>query len=289
MSFKKLKVTRIIGGALGLLLALNLVLVPAPALAVQGIPHWFNGTVTIGTESAPEGIIISAQIDGIVYASAQVDAAGRYGDDPLFYVPADDPDTSEVKEGGVAGEMVEFYISDTLAGQYVFENFGVTVLNLTVVETDVIPPTVSSTTPVADAPSVAVDVVVSATFSEDIQEGDNFADIAISGATGVSASIDGAILTIAHNAFDYETSYTVTIPAGAVKDSADLPLAEAEVWSFTVATEEEAADFDPAIYDTDGTPGISYDEAMNAINDYADGTGSISKAEVLEVIKLYFA
>jgi len=95
------------------------------------------------------------------------------------------------------------------------------------------PPTVVSTSPLDAATNVAVDATVSATFDEDIEEGANFGDIAISGATGVSASIDGATLTIAHDDFDYETSYTVTIPAGAVNDLDGNPLEEAKVWSFT--------------------------------------------------------
>ena len=100
---------------------------------------------------------------------------------------------------------------------------------------DTTPPTVVSTSPEADETDVTLDAVVSATFDEDIQEGDNFGGIAISGATGVSASIVGAILTIAHDDFAYETTYEVTIPAGAVDDLIGNPLAEAKVWSFTTA------------------------------------------------------
>lgn len=95
------------------------------------------------------------------------------------------------------------------------------------------PPTVLSTLPSDTATDVAIDVVASATFDEDIQAGTNFGDITISGATGVSASIVGATLTIAHDAFAYGTPYTITIPAGAVDDLDDNPLALAKVWSFT--------------------------------------------------------
>jgi len=149
------------------------------------------------------------------------------------------------------------------------------------------PPTVESTLPLDAATDVAIDVVVSATFDEDIQEGANFGDITIiSEATGVSASIAGATLTIAHDAFAYETSYTVTIPAGAVNDLDDNALVNPEVWSFTVVTEEEA-EFDPYIYDTNEDGEFSYAETLAAVTDYL--AGNITKNSVLEVIKLYFA
>jgi len=105
--------------------------------------------------------------------------------------------------------------------------------SFTTMAADTTPPTVVSTVPLDADTNVPLDVVVSATFDEDIQQGDNFGSIAISGAAGVSASIDGATLTIAHDNFAYETSYTVTIPAGAVDDLAGNPLAEDKVWSFT--------------------------------------------------------
>ncbi len=409
MRFKKLKVARILGGALGLLLVLSLVLVPSPVLAVPPIPHQFYGTVTIATELAPEGTIVSAQIGETEYASTTVDALGRYGWDPLFQVPGDDPDEPG-KDGGETGETVEFYVGGVKANESAeFEIWGITELNLTitavvaapvaafsaspltgdepltvvftdasenmvnspdwswdfgdgetstdqnptheylqdgsytvtltvttnegtddevkadyitVAETEPVasftadpttgeyplevtftdtstsydgitswewdfsynaglgfnvessiqnppaytyesegtftvalivteadgdfnmmvavitvtgptPPTVLSTLPSDTATDVAIDVVASATFDEDIQAGTNFGDITISGATGVSASIVGATLTIAHDAFAYGTSYTVTIPAGAVDDLDDNALVDAKVWSFT--------------------------------------------------------
>ena len=122
---------RRLAGALGLLLALSLLvsLGPTWVLAVPPQPHQFYGNVTICGAPAPEGTVVSARIGGIEYASTTVDAEGRYGYDPLFKVPADDPDTPE-KEGGVAGETVEFYVGDELAGQYEYEYWGVTELDL---------------------------------------------------------------------------------------------------------------------------------------------------------------
>ncbi len=178
----------------------------------------------------------------------------------------------------------------SLATTFTFQIGGHNLLSLALgeVPVDVTPPTVLSTTPPAAATNVAINVVVSATFSEDIQEGDNFGGIDISGATGVSPTIDGATLTIAHADFAYEISYTVTVPAGAVKDLAGNPLAEAKVWSFTVVTEEEA-EFDPWIYDTDPPYGeLSKDETLAAVDDYLVA-GTISKSNALEVVILYFS
>ena len=238
---KKTKATRILGGALGLLLVLAL-LVPVPALAIPPSGHVFHGNVTSEGVPVLQGTPITASVpDGPDYTTQTIDAEGSYS----LLVEANDPDTPE-KDGASADDLIEFYIDvvkaelyDVAAGEwldsYPFEIQGLTELNLETTR-DLTPPTVVSIQPLDAAIDVAIDAVVSATFDEEIQAGDNFAGIAIIEATGVSASIDGATLTIDHDAFDSEVSYTVTIPAGAVNDLADNPLAEAKVWSFTTMT-----------------------------------------------------
>ena len=144
---------------------------------------------------------------------------------------------------------------------------------------DVTPPTVLSTVPSADATDVAVATAVTATLSEDIQAGVNFGGIAISGASGVSASIDGVTLTIAHDAFAYETCYTVTIPAGAVKDLAGLSLEEVKVWSFT--TEADVLSFTfilPEGWSLLSTP-IKLDADSDAMEQIFD-TASLASIEI---------
>ncbi len=88
------------------------------------------------------------------------------------------------------------------------------------------------TSPEADA-TATIDVVVSATFDEDVTAFDS-SGITITGATGVLATLDEVAdtITIAHDAFAIATSYTVTIPAGAVEDLAGNLSAEIS-WSFT--------------------------------------------------------
>jgi hypothetical protein len=88
-------------------------------------------------------------------------------------------------------------------------------------------PVVVSTTPEDNKTDVALETVVSVTFDKDITAG-VLSGITISDATGVSASVEGAILTIAHDAFVNSKEYTVTIPKTAVKD-----LAGDIVWKFT--------------------------------------------------------
>jgi len=91
-------------------------LVPSTATAVPQQPMRFSGDVTIAGAAAPDGIDVSAKIDGITYSRTttftSAGGAGRYGDTPnLFYVPADDSDTAS-KEGGVNGDQVDFYVGD---------------------------------------------------------------------------------------------------------------------------------------------------------------------------------
>jgi len=98
---------------------------------------------------------------------------------------------------------------------------------------DTLAPAVVNTSPENDAVAVALNAVVDATFSESIQEGDSFGAIAISPDPGsVSASVAGSVLSIAHNDFGYLTVYSVTIPSGAIEDTAGNPNTEYS-WNFT--------------------------------------------------------
>jgi len=216
----------------------------------------------------------------------------------------------------------------------------------------------ATVSPEDTATDVALAAAVTATFGEDVLAG-ALGDITITGATGVSATLDANIIAIAHDAFDLDTTYTVTIPAEAVEDLAGNPSAEIS-WSFTTAavavthsltmavvgqgtvtpgsgtyaegdmtitaisasgwefsawstadmteiadatlavttltldedktvtatfTEEEA--FDPDDYDTDEDGEFSKDETLAAVTAYL--AGSITKANALEVVKLYFS
>jgi hypothetical protein len=104
---------------------------------------------------------------------------------------------------------------------------------------DTTPPTVSSTSPAANATGVAVNTTVSATFSEAM----NAVTITTSsftlkaGSTPVSGSVSynsstyTATFTPSAN-LSYSTTYTATLST-AITDAAGNPLASAYSWSFT--------------------------------------------------------
>jgi len=216
------------------IVALLLSGIPAQASIPTVSDHPFYGTLTIEGFDAPVGTVITAEVGGVGCGSYITTEKGQYGSSV-----SSEQDYLMVSGDIETGATIHFFVDGSEAEDqtYLFEAGALpTRHNLTVGEADTTPPTVVSTIPEVDALDVPIDAVVSATFNEDIRAGDNFSGIAISEATVVSVTIDGAILTIAHDAFAYETLYEVTIPAGAVNDLADLPLAEAKVWSFTTGT-----------------------------------------------------
>ena len=105
---------------------------------------------------------------------------------------------------------------------------------------DTTPPTVTSTEPAIYAADLARDLVVTATFSEDVDAA-TFADdafqVAIEGEPiEGSVAVDGAVATFTPaEELAGGTSYTVTIST-AVTDLAGNPLAEPEAWTFTTQT-----------------------------------------------------
>ncbi|WP_035107140.1 Ig-like domain-containing protein, partial [Desulfovirgula thermocuniculi] len=101
-------------------------------------------------------------------------------------------------------------------------------------------PEVESTDPVNGATGVPADKTITVTFKGAVQQGDNFAGITLKDASGKAVEIDKSIssdrvLTIKPKApLAGSTAYTVTVPAGAVKDAvAGIPLAKDFTFSFT--------------------------------------------------------
>lgn len=108
------------------------------ASALPQMPHQFYGTVMIDGLPAPDGCWVDIYMeaaDGTEFWWYTDTVAGLYGWDPIFTVPSDDPDTSEI-EGGVNGEIVYFYVvylgDYHYATSWVFESGAVTELNLDV-------------------------------------------------------------------------------------------------------------------------------------------------------------
>ena len=99
------------------------------------------------------------------------------------------------------------------------------------------PPIIQSTDPAGSASGVPVNKTITITFNEAIQSGSAYSSISLkNGATsiGTAISVSGATLSIKPSTnLGFGTSYTVSIPASAVKDSEGNSLATAYSFSFT--------------------------------------------------------
>jgi len=224
------------------LIIVALLLCAIPAYAdIPTLPHAFYGTITIGGSSAPVGTIVKAKVGGVEYGSITTTVAGQYGGAGAF-------DQKLNVSGEIeTGATIYFYANDNQAAQtYAFSAGGVTELNLTVSDTTA--PTVSSTSPAANATGVAINTTVSATFSEAI----NASTITTSsftlkvGTTPVSGSVSynsgthTATFTPSAN-LEGSTTYTATLST-AITDAAGNPLAAAYSWSFTTVQTVTAGD-----------------------------------------------
>lgn len=117
-------------GLLGFLVVLIALCAPISALPPMP-PNQFWGTATIGGTPAPDGLIISARINGVEYANTTT-SDGEYGVVSAFYLPSDNPDTPE-KDGGVNGDTIEFYVEGVKANETgTFQWGSVRQLDLTV-------------------------------------------------------------------------------------------------------------------------------------------------------------
>ena len=136
--------------AAGLLLALVLIvgMVAPAALAQSGmppsLPRQFWGNVTVNGAPAPMGAAVSARIGGVEYGNGTVDAAGRYGDEPNFFVQA---------PAELAGQTISFYVAGVLAHETAVYQVGgkggldlsVTIVTPTPTPTPVVTPTLVPT------------------------------------------------------------------------------------------------------------------------------------------------
>lgn len=86
-------------------------------------PHQFYGNVIINGAPAHDGIEIIAKIENLVFKTYTKN--GKYGYDPLFKIPSDNPLTSE-KDGGKNGDIITFYVGNIEVANYVFESGSIT-------------------------------------------------------------------------------------------------------------------------------------------------------------------
>lgn len=99
--------------------------------ALPAIPNSFYGDVTVSDAPAADGTPVTAEIDGVEYISSTT-ISGTYGTYSAFRVPGDDSETPSVKEGGVDGDTILFYVGGELAGQSTFASGSSTNLDLLV-------------------------------------------------------------------------------------------------------------------------------------------------------------
>ena len=79
-----------------------------------GIPNFFTGSVTVNGNPAPDGLLISAKIDGNDVATT-ITRSGYYGRDPyIFFIP--DPNNDR------EGKTIVFLVDGVEAAQVIFHN-----------------------------------------------------------------------------------------------------------------------------------------------------------------------
>ncbi|HAG09354.1 MAG TPA: hypothetical protein DCK87_07345, partial [Desulfotomaculum sp.] len=103
-------------------------------------------------------------------------------------------------------------------------------------------PEVDKYEPAQNAKDVALDAPVGVTFKQEIKAEDltkvSIKDDKNKEVTGVKAAVSGKALTLAHDKFNYETKYTVTIPQGTIKREDNNTENDAITWSFTTLKKE---------------------------------------------------
>lgn len=105
-----------------LLVSVLAVFLAASVLAIPGMPHEFYGTVRINGNLAPEGTIITTQVNGVANSDTIV-IENRYGWDP-DYNYSSNPTHFFVTDpnGSNAGKTITFFVNGTQAGTAVFTN-----------------------------------------------------------------------------------------------------------------------------------------------------------------------
>ena len=272
MSFRKLAIRRL-AGALGLLLALSLALVPASALgdAPPQMSHVFYGTVTIEGEAASVGTVITASVAELEYTYT-IEVVGEYGYNPAetFYIPAEGVEEGDPIEFYISGAQAELYDvdADETLDSYPFEIGGATNLNLSIGEAVTL--TADAGGPYSGTEGVSIAL---SGFASGGTSPYNYAwDLDNDG------EYDDADVSSPSNTWETAGTYTIGLQ---VTDGAD-----GEATDTATVTVIAADGFDPYEYDEDGDDDISKEEAQNACSDYLAGT--ISKDDALKVVKLYF-
>jgi len=93
-----------------LIVLVLLLLAGGSAWAVPPLPSSFYGRVTLDGEDVSPGVVISARINGIIYAETTVSIYEGHSAYAIN-IPGDDNESPGV-QGGVEGDIVVFYVAD---------------------------------------------------------------------------------------------------------------------------------------------------------------------------------
>ncbi|MQL50951.1 hypothetical protein GFC01_01420 [Desulfofundulus thermobenzoicus] len=146
---------------------------------------------------------------------------------------------------------------------------------------DTTPPEKQSLSPAENATGVALNAEVSITFNESIFAGSNAGSVTIKDASnqsvsGVTYAVSGAKLIINHPDFAPGTKYTVTVPAGAVKDAAGNETTGDITWSFTTGDGSPAPGVTP-INQVDAVDASGQPIRLNEDNITIEGIALVGK------------
>jgi len=92
----------------------------ASRVHAEPLPHAVSCVLSIGNAPVQDHLLVEARIDGVLYAATHT-RDGRFGYDPYFKIPADDPHTEEV-EGGRGGDTVKIYLDGEEILEFTFES-----------------------------------------------------------------------------------------------------------------------------------------------------------------------
>jgi len=113
--------------SLGLAVLVTLSALVAVQARVPQLPHLFFGTITVASNPAPVGTVITAKVGGVERGSITTTQVGLYGGPDAL-----DPKLVVQGEDIAAGSTVQFFVDGVQANQtFPFDSGAVTQLNLT--------------------------------------------------------------------------------------------------------------------------------------------------------------